>query len=47
METILLTRLEAAGLKVLIDYRDFEIGKSTLENIEQAVDTSRRTSCSC
>jgi hypothetical protein len=39
----LLPRLEAAGLRVCIDCRDFEIGKSILDNIEWAVDNSRHT----
>jgi hypothetical protein len=39
----LLPRLEEAGLKVAIDYRDFEIGVSRLVNIERAVDGSRHT----
>ena len=39
----LLPRLEAAGLKVSIDDRDFEIGVPSLINMERAVDTSRHT----
>ncbi|MEM7578670.1 MAG: toll/interleukin-1 receptor domain-containing protein [Cyanobacteria bacterium P01_A01_bin.80] len=39
----LLTALETAGLKVCIDYRDFEIGVPSLENIEKAVEGSRKT----
>lgn len=39
----LLRRLEAAGLKVSIDYRDFEIGTPSDVNMERAVDTSRHT----
>ena len=39
----LLSRLESAGLKVHIDYRDFEIGVPSLVNIERAVDRSRYT----
>jgi hypothetical protein len=38
----LLPRLEAAGLRVCIDYRDFEIGLPILVNIEQAIEQSRR-----
>jgi len=39
----LLPRLEAAGLKVCIDYRDFAIGAPSLVNMEQAVEKSRHT----
>src|SRR5512136_2482598 len=39
----LLPRLEAAGLRVCIDCRDFELGTSVLDNIEWAVDNSRHT----
>jgi nucleoside phosphorylase len=39
----LLPRLEAAGLTVIIDYRDFEIGVPRLVNIERAVERSRHT----
>lgn len=39
----LLPRLERAGFKVCIDYRDFEIGAPVLTNIERAVDGSRHT----
>ncbi len=35
--------LEAAGLRVCIDHRDFEIGRALLDNIEWAVDNSRHT----
>jgi hypothetical protein len=40
---VLLAQLEKAGLKVLIDYRDFEVGVPVLTNIERAVETSRHT----
>jgi len=39
----LLPKLEATGLKVCIDYRDFEIGAPSLVNMEQAVEKSRHT----
>jgi hypothetical protein len=39
----LLPRLERAGLRVCIDYRDFEIGVPSLVNMERAVDNSRHT----
>lgn len=39
----LLETLEAAGLKVCIDYRDFKIGDPTVEEIERAVQESRKT----
>ena len=40
---MLLPRLEHAGLRVAIDYRDFVVGKPLIENIEDMVDASRRT----
>lgn len=39
----LLPQLEEAGLRVLIDYRDFTIGAFSLDNMEWAVDNSRHT----
>ena len=39
----LLPRLEASGLKVCIDERDFEFGVPALVNMERAVDHSRHT----
>jgi hypothetical protein len=39
----LLPRLEAAGLRVCIDFRDFVVGRPSLVNMEQAVDKSERT----
>jgi hypothetical protein len=39
----LLPKLEAAGLRVMIDYRDFAIGVPRLVNIERAVERSRHT----
>ncbi len=35
--------LEQAGLRICIDYRDFELGAPSLVNIENAVQTSRKT----
>jgi len=39
----LLPRLEQEGLRVCVDYRDFEIGVPSLVNMERAVDHSRHT----
>jgi TIR domain-containing protein len=39
----LLPRLENAGLKVCIDYRDFDVGTPSIVNMENAVETSRHT----
>ena len=39
----LLPRLEASGLRVCIDLRDFEPGLPSLVNMENAVDRSRKT----
>jgi hypothetical protein len=39
----LLPRLEREGIRICIDERDFEIGAPVLENIENAVDQSRKT----
>jgi len=39
----LLPRLEAAGLRVCIDFRDFEPGLPSLINMENAVEHSRKT----
>ena len=39
----LLSRLESAGLKVIIDCRDFEGGVPTRANIEEAIRNSRHT----
>ena len=36
----LLPRLEQGGLKVNIDYRDFDIGAPSLVNMERAVETA-------
>jgi hypothetical protein len=39
----LLPRLEGAGLRVCIDFRDFEVGVPSLVNMERAAQRSRRT----
>ena len=39
----LLPHLEGEGLRVCIDYRDFELGAPSLVNMENAVDRSRKT----
>jgi tetratricopeptide (TPR) repeat protein len=39
----LLPALEIAGLRVCIDYRDFDAGKPSIVNMEDAVDESRHT----
>jgi hypothetical protein len=39
----LLSRLEAAGLHVCIDFRDFQPGAPTLTEIERAIRSSQRT----
>jgi tetratricopeptide (TPR) repeat protein len=39
----LLPRLEGAGLRVCIDYRDFDPGRPSLVNMENAVERSRKT----
>ncbi|MFC1718649.1 toll/interleukin-1 receptor domain-containing protein [Candidatus Poribacteria bacterium] len=39
----LLLRLEGAGLKVCIDFRDFDIGMPSLVNMEKAVELSGKT----
>ena len=43
VKDILLKRLEAAGLKVCIDYRNFVPGMPIIRNIRQAMLTSRKT----
>jgi hypothetical protein len=43
VQNVLLDRLEKQGLRVCIDYRDFEIGVTTLENIINATKQSRKT----
>jgi hypothetical protein len=39
----LLPQLEAASLQVCIDYRDFDVGAPSLENMEQAAERSAKT----
>ena len=39
----LMPALENAGLGVCIDYRDFDAGKPSIVNMEDAVDESRHT----
>jgi hypothetical protein len=36
--------LHRPGLRVCIDFRDFDVGVPSLVNMERAVDSSRRTS---
>jgi tetratricopeptide (TPR) repeat protein len=43
VQTWLLPRLEAAGLRVCIDDRDFEVGTPSLVNMENAARNSRKT----
>jgi nucleoside phosphorylase len=43
VRSTLLPQLEGAGLRVIVDYRDFAIGIPKLVNIERAVDQSRHT----
>ena len=43
VKTELLPALEAAGLKINIDFRDFEIGTPSSVNMERAIDHSRHT----
>ncbi|MBV7329325.1 toll/interleukin-1 receptor domain-containing protein [Chloroflexi bacterium TSY] len=43
VEEWLLQHLEAAGLRICIDSRDFDVGVPNLVNIERAVDRSRHT----
>lgn len=38
----LLPKLERAGLKVAVDYRDFEVGLPRLVNMERLVERSRK-----
>jgi hypothetical protein len=39
----LLSRLEEAGLRVCIDYRDFRLGAPSITEMERAASTSRKT----
>jgi hypothetical protein len=43
VSTVLLPRLEQAGLDVAIDYRTYVVGRPQIANIEDAVKASRRT----
>ena len=43
VEKRLLLNLENAGLRICIDFRDFEIGVPSLVNMENAVENSRKT----
>ncbi len=43
VQNVLLNYLEKQGLRVCIDYRDFEIGVTTLGNITNATKQSRKT----
>ncbi|MGB8647695.1 MAG: toll/interleukin-1 receptor domain-containing protein [Anaerolineae bacterium] len=43
VENWLLPRLESAGIQVCIDFRDFDIGVPTLDNIDEAVARSVKT----
>ena len=40
---VLLSRLENAGLKVFIDFRDFKVGASSIKEMERGVTQSRKT----
>jgi len=40
---VLLPHLEGEGLRVCIDFRDFELGAPSLVNMENAVERSRKT----
>ena len=39
VENWLMPRLEEAGLEVCIDFRDFKIGRASVLNMEEAVET--------
>jgi hypothetical protein len=43
VRNVLLPHLEGEGLRVCIDFRDFELGVPSLANMENAVDRSRKT----
>src|SRR5438105_5001298 len=42
VQSVLLLQLEQAGLRVIIDHRDFALGLSRMINTEQAVQQSRK-----
>jgi hypothetical protein len=43
VETWLMPRLEGVGLEVCIDFRDFKIGRASVLNMEEAVETCDKT----
>lgn len=43
VQGVLLPRLENAGLKVFIDFRDFKIGAANIKEMERGVTQSRKT----
>lgn len=43
VENWLMPRLEEAGLEVCIDFRDFKIGRASVLNMEEAVETCDKT----
>lgn len=43
VKDVLLPRLEGAGLKVFIDFRDFKVGASSVKEMERGVIESRKT----
>ncbi len=43
VQDVLLPRLEDAGLKVFIDFRDFKIGAASIKEMERGVTQSRKT----
>src|SRR5215212_7728587 len=43
VESWLLPRLDAADLRICVDFRDFDLGVPRLVNIERAIDSSRHT----
>jgi TIR domain len=43
VRNVLLPRLEREGLRICIDYRDFELGVPSIVNMEKAIQDSRKT----